>query len=193
MPVPPTSRMPATKMNAIDARDQRNTSKMNASARTSSHSRWLSCGITSARCCPSRFGHRNELIAFGAQAVDDLRQRRDGMAAVAAAIVQQDDVALVGLGVVEHALHDGLHGRRRLAAGFAPIVRIDPRSHNDVSHRLRNRQHLHFARGFRLMIDSVRRPKQRRFHSQAALDQQFREIQFELQLRFSKWYRIPDA
>ena len=51
---PLTSRIPAIKMNAIPARNQRNTSKMKASARTISHSWCESGGITCARDCPSR-------------------------------------------------------------------------------------------------------------------------------------------
>ena len=44
-------------------------------------------------------------------------------------------------------------------------------------------QHLNFAGRFRLVIDSVGRTEQRGLHAQAALEQQFGEIQFELNLR----------
>ena len=79
----------------------------------------------------------------------------------------------------EHALHDGVGGRRSSAVGFAPIVRIDARADDDVAHRLRDRQHLNFAGGFRLMVDAVRRTEERGFHAEIAFEQQLGEVQFE--------------
>ena len=58
-------------------------------------------------------GHGNELVAFGAKPINHSRQSLDGVAAIAAAVVHQDDIALVGCRVGEHALHDRVRGRRK--------------------------------------------------------------------------------
>ena len=73
--------------------------------------------------------HGNELVALRAQRVDDLRQRRNGLRAVAAAVVKQDDVAVVGL--PQHVVDDFLRGnlafRRRCCQScgsiFWPTIR----------------------------------------------------------------------
>ena len=49
-------------------------------------------------------GNGDEFVAFGAQPVNNLRQRGDGVGAISAAIVHQDDVAATERRVVQHAL-----------------------------------------------------------------------------------------
>ena len=129
--------------------------------------------------------HRNEFVTLGAKAVDNLRQSGNGMAAVAAAIVHQNDVSLSRLSIRHYALNNRVDRRRRAALRFTPIVRIDLRSHDDVTHGLRNRQHGDFAGGFGLMIDPKRRPKKESFHSQVTFQKQLSKIQLELKLRIS--------
>ncbi len=92
--------------------------------------------------------------------------------------------------VVENALDDSVSGRRRSAVGLAPIVRIDLRADDDVAHGLRNRQHLNFAGGFRLMIDAVGRTEEKSFHAEIAFEEQLGEVQFDLQLRFRNRFKI---
>ena len=106
-------------------------------------------------------GNLNEFVALRAQPIDDQRQRRNGVAAVAAAVVHQDDVAAVVFGLLDHTLDDRLHRSRRLAVGLAPIVRIDPRADDHVTHGLRDGKHLNLARRFGLVVDPVRRAEKR--------------------------------
>ncbi len=141
-----------------------------------------------------QIGDGNELVALGAQAIDDLRQRRHGVAAVAAAVVHQDDVAVAAfVSASARAGRSCRTGARRLAVGLAPIVRIDPRADDHVAHGLRDGKHLNFAGRFRLVVDAVRRTEQRGLHAESAFEQQLGEIQFQLKLRLRDRARIPDA
>ena len=112
------------------------------------------------------------------------------MAAVAAAIVHQDDVSLAGLHVGYHALDDGIHGRRRAAVRFAPVVRIDLRADDDVAHGLGNGQHGDFTGCFGLMINAVGRPKKQSLHSEITFQQELGKIQFELELGFRNGFKV---
>ena len=86
--------------------------------------------------------YRNELVTLRAQAVNYPREGSQGVAAIAAAVVHQDDVSLACFGIGKHALNHRVDRGRGHAAGFAPVMRIDSRADDHVTHRLRNREHL---------------------------------------------------
>src|SRR5580704_4550881 len=69
-------------------------------------------------------------------------------------------------------------------------MRVDLSTHDDVSHRLRNRKHRNFAGRFGLVIDTVRWPKKKSLHTQVAFQKQFGEIQLKLKLRFRNGLKI---
>src|SRR5580704_17595211 len=111
------------------------------------------------------------------------------MAAVASPVVQQDNVSLVLLRIRENALYDGID-RWRAAVQFAPIVRINPRAHDDVAHGLRNRQHLDLAGRFRLVVDSIRRAEEQGLDAETAFQEQLGKIQLELNLCFRNGFEL---
>src|ERR1700682_4283380 len=55
-------------------------------------------------CLSEQIRNRNELVSLLAQRVDDLGQSCQGLTAVAAAVVQEDDIAFVQL--LEDAVHN---------------------------------------------------------------------------------------
>ncbi len=69
-------------------------------------------------------------------------------------------------------------------------MRIHARADDDVPHVLRDGQHLNFARGFRLVIDAVGRTEEQSLHAQVTFEQQFREVQLNLQFRFGDGFEI---
>src|SRR5271156_2245308 len=134
--------------------------------------------------------HRNEFETLGAQAVNNLRQRDEGVTAVSAPVMHQDDISLAGLGIGHHALDDGIHGRRRATLRFAPIMWIDLCADDDVTHGLRNGKHRNFAGRFGLVIDAERRPKKKSFHSQVTFQKKLGKIQFKLKRGFRNVFKI---
>src|SRR6185437_9477763 len=78
-------------------------------------------------------GDADELVAFGLELVNDFGQRGDGVAAIAAAIVHDDDVSWAALDLLNDALDDGVGGRRRNVALFAPVVRVDMSSDEKIA------------------------------------------------------------
>src|SRR5579863_8155376 len=99
------------------------------------------------------------------------------MAAVTAAtVVHQDDVAFIRFGIGENTFDNRVCRRRRAAVHFSPVVRIDSRADYYVAHILRYWQVLDLARRFGLVVDAVWRTEKRRFHAEAAFQQQFREV-----------------
>ena len=83
---------------ADPTRNQRYRLKMNPSAWASNHSLPEKAGASSSACFAQQVGHGDELEAVGAKLIDDYRGKSgDGLAAVAAAVVKQNDVAGVGL------------------------------------------------------------------------------------------------
>ena len=128
----------------------------------------------------------HKLVALRPQPLDDLRQRSNRMTSIAASIVQQNNVAAVSVCLRQNALDDGVGRSWRRAIGLAPVVRVDACADDRVSHRLRNRQQLHLARRFRLVVDAVRRPEQRGFHAEIAFQQQLGKAQLHLQFGFGQ-------
>ena len=97
------------------------------------------------------------------------------MAAIAAAIVEHDDVAFVR--IIQHILHDRFCRRRRYASWLAPIVRINACADEHITHVLGDGQHGNFVRGFGLVVNPVRRTEQQRFHPQRAFNQPLGNVQ----------------
>ena len=79
---------------------------------------------------PDQLRQRHDRVADGAQGVDERAERRDGLAAIAAAIVQQHDVAARALR--EHGIDDRLHARR------LPILGVDVQTDDQVAALLRD-------------------------------------------------------
>ena len=127
-----------------------------------------------------QFRHRNKFVSTRAQLIDDLRQCRHGLAAVSTAIVEQNDVA--GVGLAEYSV-DNFLGRHLFAVRLSPIVRIDFLSDDQIAHVLYSGQLRYFFRVFRLVVNSIRRPEENRFRAERALNQALRNIQFPSQLR----------
>src|SRR5487761_462597 len=128
-------------------------------------------------------GNGDEGVALGFQLVNDLREGRDGVAAVAAPVVQHNDVAGKLVNLVENALDDHLRGRRRNAAFFAPIVRVNVAGDKQVAHGLGNGKVGDFLRRFRLFVDAIGRAEQKSLHAKIAFEEPLREIQLEFDLR----------
>ncbi len=118
--------------------------------------------------------YRDELIALGAQSVDDLGKGGDRLRTFTPSIMKKDDVALVRL--AQDAGHDVFRGQGILAVGHAPIIRVDALPHDQITHVLGKRKLRHFFRVFRLMIDAIRRTEENGLHSQSAFNQALRQI-----------------
>src|SRR5260370_25838399 len=73
---------------------------------------------------PDQVGNGNELVAIGAKSVDDLWQRGKGLAAIAAAVVQENNIAFVRL---PQNTFNNLFSGDRLAIPLAPVIPIDAR------------------------------------------------------------------
>src|SRR5882762_8695285 len=122
----------------------------------------------------------NELVALCAKRVDNLRQRGKGLAAVAAAVVQKNNIAFVLL--LEDAVNNFFSGDR-LAVPKAPVIRIDALADNQVSELLGIGKLGHFLGIFRLVIDAVRRAEENRLYSERAFNQALRQIQLPADFR----------
>src|SRR5467141_1234752 len=103
---------------------------------------------------PDQVRSRNELVALCAKSVDDLWQRGKGLAAIAAAVVQKNNIASVRL--PQNAV-DNLFSGDRLAVLQAPVIRIDALADNQVPELLGIGKLRHFLGIFRLVIDPIRR------------------------------------
>ena len=109
-------------------------------------------------CEAGKLRHGDEVVALGAQGVDQLGQRRHGLRPVSAGIMQEDDVtADVGAGIgdlLEHPVDDDI-GRRA-----QPVIGVDMQADRDIAHGLSDLdRHDLVARG-RLGIAEERRAEQ---------------------------------
>src|SRR5882762_6877639 len=127
----------------------------------------------------NQVGNGNKLVALLAKGFDDLRKSCNRLGAIAAAVVQEDDIAIAGL--PQHAV-DNLFCRDGLAVAQAPVVRIDALAHDQISHFLGERELRHFLGIFRLMIDAVRGTEENRFDVEGAFDQPLGQIQLPADL-----------
>ena len=132
---------------------------------------------------PQQRGHRHQLESRCAQLVDDLRQCCHCVGAISAAVVQQHDVAFLRLRLFNYSRNDLLRRRHATARLAAPVVRIDARSDDDVTQRLRDGQQRHFIRGLGLVIDAVRRTKKNGLDAQQASKKPLGQIQLKLDLQ----------
>ena len=87
--------------------------------------------------------------------------------------MKQNNISAISL--LQHFVNNVLRGNL-LAVRLPPVVRVNFLPDNQIPHILRQRQFLYFFRKFRLVIDSIRRPEQNRFHSQRAFNQPLRNI-----------------
>ena len=108
--------------------------------------------------CPDQIADRNKVVSIGAEPVDDLRQRGDGLFAVSAAIVQQHDVAAVlggrSVDLRQRCIDDLLHPRP------PPVARIDVQPDDGVAEPLGNCRWLQFVRSGRLGVTEIGRAEQ---------------------------------
>src|SRR3984957_17771724 len=114
-------------------------------------------------------GDGNKLVTLDAQRVDDFRQSLHGVIALAAAVVEQDDVAVFGL--AHDIVDDFLLGNLAATGELLPIVRVDFLTDDEVAHVLRDRKLRDFFGIFGLVVDAVWRAEKDRFHADRALDQ----------------------
>ena len=114
-------------------------------------------------------GHGDKFVPLRAKRVDKLRERGDRLAAITAAIVEENDVAL---GRFVQNILDNFCGRQRdTRAKLAPIVWIHFLADDDVAHILGDRQVRYFFGKIRLMVDAVRRAEEQRLHAENTLDE----------------------
>src|SRR5215468_10384173 len=128
----------------------------------------------------NQVGNRYEFISARPQLIDDLRQRRHGLASVAATVVKQNNISVVRL--PQNAINNLLR-RNLLPVRLPPVVRIDLLTDDQIPHVLRHGQQRYLLRILRLMVNSVWWTEQNRFHSQRAPNQPLRKIQFPAKLR----------
>ena len=158
---PPTSRIPAMKMNAMPAAhpaEQIENERICARQQPFVHG---SVAALPARAfAPRRSRDGNEFVTLGAKPVNDSRQaqRRYGCDRPPPSCIRIMFPSVCRVG--QHALDDRVRRRRRPAIHLAPIVRINARADDDVAHGLRNGKHLNFARRFRLVVDAVGRAEE---------------------------------
>src|SRR5882672_7403885 len=131
-------------------------------------------------CFSEQIRNRNELVSLRAQRVDDLRQSRDGLRAIAAAVVQENDIALVRL--PEDAVDNFLCGDG-LAVAQAPVIRIDALADDEITHLLRHGKLHDLLRIFRLVINAVGRAEKDGFYTERAFNQALRQIQLPTDFR----------
>ena len=110
------------------------------------------------------------------------------LAALAAAIVEEHDVAVFGL--AHDVVDDFLRGNLPAAGKLLPIVRVDFLADDQIAHVLRDRKLRDFFGVFRLMIDAVGRAEQNGFHADGAFDQALREVELPANLRFGDFVEI---
>ena len=107
------------------------------------------------------------------------------MAAIAAAVVHQNDVALVRFACVQHALHDRIgRAQAAAAAGLAPVVRIDARADDARSPSTAGSAAAATSlavSGWWSMPYGGRNSSG--LDAQGAFEQQLGQVQFQLQLR----------
>ena len=94
--------------------------------------------------------------------------------ALAAAVVEQDDVAVFGL--AHDVVDDFLLGNLAAAGKLLPIVRVDFLADDEIAHVLRDRKLRDFLGVFRLMVDAVGRAEENGFDADRALDQALRQV-----------------
>ena len=151
----------------------------NAARRTTAaHSRGDELGVQRRRRDPGERVERHDLIAGLAQRRDQAVQGLDGLAAVAAAVVEHHDMA-AGRGEVVHHV-----GEDRVGAGTKVILRIDVRAGDEVAHPVDVLERRELRRGLRLGIGVVRRAEQQRRASRRRLDLPLGGGQLDPQARF---------
>src|SRR5882762_5929916 len=126
-------------------------------------------------------GHGDELIAVFTQLVDNLRQGHDGVGALAAAVVEEDDVAHARL--ANHVVNNFLRGNL-FAIDLAPIVGIDFLADDQVAHILGEGQLRDLFGVLGLMVDAVGRAEEDGFDADGAPDQTLGEIQLPMNFGF---------
>ena len=119
-----------------------------------------------------QFGELDESVAARAGTGNDLRQGGDGGSAVAAAVVQQDDVAV--LQGVQHLVDDLLRGH-----ADAPVLRVDALGDGSVAALLGARDRHEFVGRLRLAVGVVGRTEEDRRAAGQMLDQAQRGVEFE--------------
>src|SRR5262249_49138245 len=112
--------------------------------------------------------------ATSAQLIDNDGQRGDSLAAVAAAVMKQNNVS--GIGLLKHGIDNFLR-RDLLAVGLAPVVRINFLADDEVTHILGDGKLRHFFCVFRLMVNAIRRAEENGFYVERAFDQTLGEIE----------------
>src|SRR6267143_1070392 len=122
----------------------------------------------------------NELVALCAKRVDNLRQRGKGLAAIAAAVVQKNNIAFV---LLPQDAVNNLFSGDGLAVLQAPVIRIDALADNQVSELLGIGKLRHFLGIFRLVIDAVRGAEKDGLCPERAFNQALRQIQLPADFR----------
>ena len=131
------------------------------------------------------FGDRNDLVAVGAEGVDEDGKGGDGGRAVAAAIVHEDDgAARPGLGIeegdlAEDAVDDLL---RRLAGMLIPVVGVDLVADDDVAEALDGIDGRGLVVGVGLLIDGVGRAEVDGLNAELGGEEALGEIELEVDL-----------
>src|SRR6266850_2522845 len=111
-------------------------------------------------CFSEQIRNRNELVPSGAQRVDDLGKSCHGLGAIAAAVVQENDIALVSLpedAVDNFLCGDGLYAERALNQAFGQIqLPADFRACNVVELWMREGMISNFVAFGVLALENVR-------------------------------------
>ena len=127
---------------------------------------------------PDQIAQRHQPVAFGAQLINNQRQRGDGLVAVAAAIVQQHHIAAVfGCRIMylrQRSVDDCLH------SGPSPVARINVQAYDCIAQLLRNRRGLQLVFGGWFGIAKIRRAKQAGRTAGIGFDQALGGVEFKL-------------
>src|ERR1051325_7248032 len=114
-------------------------------------------------------GHGDKFVPLRAKRVDELRERGDRLAAITAAIVEENDVALGRF--MQNILDNFCGWKGNARVKLAPIVWIHFLADDDVAHILGDRQVRDFFGKIGLMVDAVRWAEEQRLHAKNTLDE----------------------
>ena len=117
----------------------------------------------------------DERVAARAERVDERPERGDGLAPVAAAVVQEHDVAAVPLG--ERGVDDHLHARR------APILAVEVHADGEIAAIARDRDGHELVVGGRLGVAEVRRAEERGAPAEDRLEEPLGRVELQLRLQ----------
>ncbi len=121
-----------------------------------------------------QFGDGHNLVSALLQAGEHQVESHHRLAAIAAAIVQQNDVAAAqiarraGRQVGQHIVRKLLGRTPRVVA---PIIGIDLLANRDVAEVLCHLQRANLVGSIRRFVDGIRRPHQHRLHPVLALEE----------------------